>query len=233
MKRSVTALALWAALLPLVTIHVCYGVAAMLDHVPLCLPYVTGCTSTSSTGRALPESLLFRAGMIPSAVLVLLFWQRCADFLRTMGGTGTTPVLLRAAGVVAAAFLILYTVTLGLTDDPYRALRRAGINGYFLGNFAAQIALVIGYGRAVTHQRAGSSRWLTGIVIVVPVMALIGEALKVGGVAKNPVNNVVEWNAIVLVCLYYAVVATVWRHHGFAASLHSDSSGGQPASPRS
>ena len=92
------ALPYWAAIVPLVTVNVCYVVAIGLDHLPACIPYLTGCTSVSSTGRIAPESLIFRAGMLPSALIVALFWQRCATFLRLGGQSGSRLVPLQERG---------------------------------------------------------------------------------------------------------------------------------------
>ena len=62
---NLRALPLWAAVVPLVTVNVCYLIAVGMEHVPACIPYLSGCTSVSSTGRIAPESLIFRAGMLP------------------------------------------------------------------------------------------------------------------------------------------------------------------------
>ena len=61
-SRYQQALPLWAAVVPLVTINVCYVLGVSLDHLPACIPYLSGCTSVSSTGRIAPESLLSKAG---------------------------------------------------------------------------------------------------------------------------------------------------------------------------
>lgn len=126
---DVRTLPLWAAVLPLVTINICYLVSISLDHLPACIPYISGCTSVSSTGRLPPESLIFRAGMLPLAVVVLLVWRRCATFLELGGQSGVRLTSIRLLGVAAALSLVLYTVTLGLAGNEYKILRRIGIDG--------------------------------------------------------------------------------------------------------
>ncbi len=211
------ALPFWAALLPLLTIHVCYLVAAGLDHLPLCVPHVTGCTSTSATGRLLPESLLFRAGMIPAAVIILLFWDRCATFLQHGDQSTSRAHAIRLCGAAAALSLILYTVNLGIVGDSHRLMRRIGIDGFFVGNYIAQLLLLFFYGPMSRPTTRFIRRCLVVVCVLLPAALVVGEGLKWSGVAKDPVNNVVEWNGLALVCGYYALVAWLWRGHGFVA----------------
>ncbi len=96
------ALPLWAAVIPLATVNVCYLVAVGLEHVPACIPYFSGCTSVSSTGRIAPERFIFLAGMLPSVVILMFFWQRFAMFLTLCGQFGSRVVILPLLGIAAA-----------------------------------------------------------------------------------------------------------------------------------
>ena len=72
---SLNFLPLLTALLPALAINFCYLLAASQGHVPWCIPYLEGCTSISATGRQAPESYLFRALIIPTAVLLVFYWR--------------------------------------------------------------------------------------------------------------------------------------------------------------
>ncbi len=109
---NMRALPLFAAVVPLGTVVICYLVAVSLGHVPVCIPNFSGCTSVSSAGRMLPESLIFRAGMLPTALVLVLFWQRCATFLALGGQSGLRLVMLRILGVVIAMSLAIYAQAL-------------------------------------------------------------------------------------------------------------------------
>lgn len=217
---DVRTLPLWAAMLPLVTINICYLVAISLDHLPACFPYVSGCTSVSSTGRLPPESLIFRAGMLPLAIVVLLVWRRCSTFLELGGQSGVRLTSIRLLGVVAALSLVLYTVTLGLVGNEYKILRRIGIDGFALSNYIAQLIFVLSY----RHMRSGTTeklgRWLVAICVTVPAIAIAGELAKWLGVSRHPANNIVAWNALILQCAYFAVLSRLWRQHGFGSEFH-------------
>ena len=64
---SVMPLGWAAALLPLVTIHVCFLVSVFEGHIDLCFPYWEGCSSISRAGRHGTAYFLFKGGMMPAA----------------------------------------------------------------------------------------------------------------------------------------------------------------------
>ena len=225
------ALPYWAAVVPLVTVNVCYVVAIGLDHLPACIPYLTGCTSVSSTGRVAPESLIFRAGMLPSALIVALFWHRCSTFLRLGGQSGSRLVILQVLGVIAALSLVIYAVTLGFEENAYRQWRRVGIIGFALSIFSAEVSLIVFYRpmRIATTEKLW--RWLIVLCVALPLLSIASEVAKWAGAPRHGANNTVAWNAFVVASAYYAVVARIWWQHGFSRQF-SITSAGRAASPR-
>lgn len=224
-------MAIWAAVLPMLTINCCYLVAIGLDHLPACVPYISGCTSVSSTGRFAPESLIFKAGMLSTAVIMVLFWQRCATFLEIGGQSGSRFIAFRFLGVSAALSLTLYALTLGFRGDEYRLLRRIGIDGFALSNFIAQVMFV----RSYRHMRLDATeklwRWLVVFCLALPALGIAAEVAKWGGAPRHTANNIVAWNAFVVLCAYFAVISRFWRHHDFASQSDNTSSG-RATSPR-
>jgi len=216
-------LPLWAAVVPLATVNVCYLIAVGLEHVPACIPYFSGCTSVSSTGRMAPERFIFLAGMLPSVVILAFFWQRSALFLKLGGQCGSRVVTLQVLGIIAGLSLLVYALTLGSEDDGYRQLRRAGINGFAVSTFLAQVLLIAFYRSMRIAATEKHWRWLVGLCAALPLLSIAAEVAKYVGAPRHAANNIVAWNAFVVASAWYAVVARVWWHHGFS---------GRPASPR-
>ena len=212
---NVRALPLFAAVVPLGTVVISYLIAVGLGHVPACVPNFSGCTSVSSAGRLLPESLIFRAGMLSTAAVLVLFWWRCATFLALGGQTGVRLVMLRILGVIIAASLVIYAVTLGLEDDGYRQLRRVGINGFAISTLMAEVLLISCYRSMRIVATEKFLRWLIVLCCALPLLGLAAEVAKWAGVPRHAANNIVAWNAFVVASAYYAVVARIWRRHGF------------------
>lgn len=208
-------LPLLAAVLPLLTINASYWLAVYMEHFPACITYITGCTSVSSTGRMLPESLVFRAGMVPTAVLLVLVWHRCAAFLEQTDQFETRILSLRILAVVAAASLILYTLTLGFPGDFYRSVRRTGINGFAICNYSAQVLFVVYYRRLRIPETKKILRVLIIVCAALPAMAIVGEVIKALGGPSHPINNMLAWNAFVLLSVYFAAMARLWHRHNF------------------
>ncbi len=225
------ALPLWAAVVPLVTVNVCYVLGVSLDHLPACIPYLSGCTSVSSTGRIAPESLVSKAGLLSSSVVLVFLWLRCATFLQLGGQSPSRLTLLRVLGFLAALFLALYSVTLGLREEEYRILRRIGIDGFALSSLLAQVLFVVLYRPMRIDATKKLTRWLIALCIVLPLLGIAAEVAKWAGVPRRPANNTVAWNAFVVIGAYYAVLGRIWWHHGFASEF-SITSSGRATSPR-
>jgi hypothetical protein len=169
--------------------------------------------------------------MLPSALIVALFWQRCATFLRLGGQSGSRLVTLQVLGFIAALSLVVYAVTLGFEDNAYRQLRRVGIIGFALGTFTAEVSLIIFYRpmRIATTEKLW--RWLIVLCVALPLLSITAEVAKWVGAPRHGANNTVAWNAFLVASAYYAVVARIWWQHGFSSQF-TITSAGRAASPR-
>lgn len=222
---------LWAAIVPLVTINVCYLVAVDMEHVRACVPYLEGCTAVSSTGRKPPESLIFKAGFLPSALVLAFFWNYCARFLELHGQVGARLQTLRLLGVIAGISLAVYALSLGLNDGYYPEMRRAGIVGFTLSTFLAEVLFWVFYAPLRSDATKRIWLWLIVCSLALPMLDIIAEIAKWAGAPRKATNNTVAWNAFVITSVYYALVARLWWHDGFVSQLSLRSSG-RAASPR-
>lgn len=231
MKRlSFAAVPLWAAIVPLVTINVTYFIATDLEHVRSCIPYLQGCASVSSTGREFPESLVFKAGFLPTALVLVIFWHLCATFLAQVGQASAKLHTLRILGAMAGVSLTVYALTLGLNDGVFPELRRAGIVGFTLCTFLAEVLFWMWYAPLRIAATRRIWLWLVLLSLALPMLDVISEVAKWAGAPRKPTNNTIAWNAFVITSVYYAVVARLWWHHAFGYQLASTSAG-RAASP--
>jgi len=222
---SIRFIPLWAAIVPLVTINVCYLVAVDLEHVRACIPYLDGCTAVSSTGRKVPESLIFKAGFLPTALVLAVFWHYCARFLELNGQVGARLHTLSMLGVIAGISVTLYALTLGLNDGYYPELRRAGIVGFTLSTFLAEVLFWTFYAPLRFDATKRIWLWLIVLSLALPMLDIISEIAKMAGAPRKSMNNTIAWNAFVTTSAYYVVVARLWWHHGFESQLSLRSGG--------
>ncbi|TDJ45981.1 MAG: hypothetical protein E2O52_05685 [Gammaproteobacteria bacterium] len=213
-------LALWTGLLPFIVINLAYLGSVLGGHIASCIPYIAGCTSISSAGRYGLSYYFFKAGMLPAAMLLAGFWILCRRWLIELGDdNGAMVRCITVLGVLAAAFLSLYTVFLGSSGDFYNLMRRFGVTLYFGFSGLAQIMLLA----RLRRLRAAGAAQIPNPLLRLMLLLLL--ALLIVGLASIPISNfivdkhrprnIVEWNFALLMIGYYVLIWRAWRATGF------------------
>lgn len=211
----VRGLPLVTGLVPLVGINLAYWIGVDSDVIPACIPYLDGCTSISATGRYPPGDRLFRAVMLPQAVLLAVTWYFAASWLRSLSpqSKAATPALV--FGLVGAAALILYVSFLGTKEPFYEFMRRFGIYLYFLGTGIAQIVLTLGL---------EDSRWRRGMLWVLAVpwaLGLLNFAQKAVRDDSRGLENAIEWIVSVFLQVWFLLLYVGWRRTNFRVTVRT------------
>lgn len=207
-----------ASVLPLTTTHVCYLVSAWYGHVPWCIPYWDSCTSISATGREFPAKWLFKAGMIPTALVTALLWWCAWGWLQQRN----VPTQLRALrampllGSVAAVSLILYTLALGEVGEGYRIIRRTGVVLAFALTYLSQLLLVqllgslarIDNNPVILLWQRRMMRLLV-LLLLVGVLSVALDALL--GDGYDDIEDAFEWIMALMLHIYFALLAMFWH----------------------
>lgn len=220
---NVNVIPLLAALLPIIGINIAYIISVSYGHVPSCFVYFEGCTTVSATGRAAPESLWFRAIIIPSAVISMILWRMTGAWLQCMEQQlyrGT--VIIQTLGVIAGIFLIVYTVALGFIGPEYTFQRRLGVISFFGLTYLAELLLARRLWYIALNQPgvyplklAKQKLYLCTFLLVVGLISIPISNF----VGKDELENIVEWNFSILVYAYFFLVYRGWRATGFKAEL--------------
>ena len=211
---------------PIVAVNASYLIGVSAGRLPVCFPYFDGCASISATGRYPPASFLFKAVMMPEAVLLAVYWIFSVAWFRALerstGEPGRGGTAIGVLGTTSALFLILYVTFLG-TDEPfYSFMRRFGVYFYFLLAVLAQILLAV----KVLRLPAGTySSSVAGIVRVQLVLSLLPFALGVLNLVlkavledSNPSENIIEWLFALMMQTYFVLSYFTWRDTEFSAS---------------
>ncbi len=155
--------------------------------------------------------------MLPYATLLAGYWLLCTAWLHRLGGESRALVWIPVLGVVSALFLVLYATFLGSDGDFYRLMRRYGVIVYFAFNFLAQLLMA-----ARLHGLAALPfpRWVVQAKVALCAgMLVLGLVNVVGGVVladNDAFENVIEWNAALLMTAYYFMTWWAWRKDGFS-----------------
>ena len=222
-KMNVSIIPLVAALLPIIAINVAYVIAAHYGHVPSCFVYFDGCTTVSATGREAPESLWFRATIIPSAVVSMICWRMTGAWLHCLEQQvykGT--IIIQTLGIMAGVFLITYSVALGFIGPEFTFQRRLGVISFFSCTYLAELLLARRLWYIALKQPgvyplklAKYKLYLCTFLLVVG-LASIPISNYIG---KDELENIVEWNFSILVYAYFFLIYLGWKATGFKAEL--------------
>jgi hypothetical protein len=224
-ERALWLLPLLAGLLPLLATVVAYRLSIRLGLVPECNPFVEGCVSISRAARHDLPNILFRAMLLPAAVLQSLCWLLCPAWLRTLGAPPTRwERLLPALGVAAGLFLVLYGSFLGTEGEGYRWMRRYGVVFYF-GLTCICMLVVCGQMRAApggdgSHRQAATMQ--LALCALLPLLGLAHVLLPLWWPAptlRDALENITEWWAGAIFTVFFVLLAWAWRRAGFRVSL--------------
>ncbi|HEU0289445.1 MAG TPA: hypothetical protein VFR39_01655, partial [Burkholderiales bacterium] len=202
-----------------------------LDLIPPCNPFLDGCVSISRAARHDLPNHVFRALVLPAAVLQALTWPLCAAWLKGLGAaTSGTLRVLPWLGVLAGIFLVLYGTFLGTDGQAYRWMRRYGVIFYF-GLTYLSMLITSGALWRLTQARsiappAHLDRWLVvlcAITLAIGLIQVFAPPLLGGADLKNRLENILEWYAALAFTLFFLALAWLWRHTRYNARLASGS----------
>lgn len=215
--RPLWLLALAAALVPLLTIHSTYLLAAWEGAIDWCLPYWESCTSISGTGRHGSAYFLFKGTMLPGALLGVLFWWLNGVWLEALGAQDRGTPWLFWLGLVAGLSLGFYTLALGHTGDAFWLMRRIGVVLYLALTFMAQVLVSAGLSRIPAWARHGRRLLrLCQLTLAVGVASLIMDAIAPA--LHERFEDAFEWWLALLLNLNALWIALFWRRSGFHAT---------------
>ena len=201
------------ALLPFLAVHAAYLLAAGSGYVEWCMPYIDSCTSISATGRRPPASFVFRGVMLPSAMLMMLFWWLHWFWLERMHSRVRSRHAMLALGWVACIGLVLYVTVLGEVGDLWRLQRRIGTVLFFSFTFLAQL-LLAGMLRNLTDNPValavgGRLLRLCRIILLIGLFSVLMQLLSEDW--HDRIEDAIEWQLALLLQLNFLLTAGLWR----------------------
>jgi len=214
--RSLALLFWTAALLPFLSVHSSFFLAASQGHVDWCMPYWDSCTSISATGRQMPEKALFKLGMLPSAFLMGFLWWHIRRWLMLALAEKSRHRInsMFTLGCLAGFFLLLYTLALGVEGDSFQRLRRIGVTLSFAFTFLSQLLCTQLFGQvARLSGDAAMLAWHRALLGLLSLLLLVGIASLVLdaqlGDVYDAMEDAFEWNLALLLQLWFAGAAVL------------------------
>ena len=214
---NVRVVALVAALLPFFAVQLTYLVAASHGLVDWCNPYIDSCTSISATGRKPPASYLFRATMLPSAVVMMGYWWLNYVWIGSLRNLSGSSQWLNSwmlwLGILANVGLIMYVTVLGERGDAWATQRRVGTILFFSFTFLSQLLLLAQLRRL--HLERVNVRLLNTMWAVCSALLFLGVLTVVldawNEAWYESVEDAFEWVLSLLLQSNFLLGYFVWR----------------------
>ena len=163
--KRIKKISIWIFIIPIVTINLCLFIAVNghllqetifqvdpIGRTSFTIPYIDGGVSISRTARTYPAYLLFKPGMIITAILLIQYWMANSKLFNKIDNQTKKKQYFLIFGVGSAVFLIIHSIFLGINFEIsiYKFLRRFVLLGFIIFEIAAQTLLVINIVRAKT-----------------------------------------------------------------------------------
>lgn len=218
-------LPLITGLVPIIASFGALAIGIGAGTLDACFPPLDGCLSISATGRKPPGSFLFKALMLPQAVLVFALFVLSARWLGLLAPAlnPRRQQIIWIAGTIAAIAMIVYVTYLGTREPIYEFMRRGGIYFYFVGVVVAEITLALGLQRVAQARDdtvlARQSAWLLRLCLAPLVLGILNLVLKSVLADADAPENAIEWIASLCLQTYMILLFFVWRRTEFQFTL--------------
>ena len=212
-------LPLLAGLLPAAAALIALRLSIALEIIPACNPLLDGCVSISRAARHDLPNHVFRAMVLPAAMLQAATWMLCASWLARAGSDARTTLrVLPWLGLLVGLSLVVYGTFLGTEGQVYRWLRRYGVIAYFGFSYLNMLLVSAALWRVVQagalRPPAQLHRWLIFLCAVTLVIALTEVFLPPlldDPDLKDRLENIIEWYVAAALTLFFAALAWLWR----------------------
>ena len=152
--NRIKTISVWIFVVPIVVLNVCLFISInyhlfentvfavdQIGRSGFTIPYIDGGVSISRSARTFPTYLIFKPGMIITAILLIQYWFANNKLFKSIYNNETKGnKYFLFFGVGSAIFLILHSILLGINfeNDFYKFSRRFILLGFIISQIIAQ-----------------------------------------------------------------------------------------------
>jgi len=229
--NSIRVISLWIFILPVIVLNVCLFISVnynlfentifavdQIGRSAFTIPYIDGGVSISRTARTYPTFLIFKPGMIITAILVIKYWITNNQLFQKIQGNTNKNNKFLVFGVLSAIFLIAHSIFLGvkLDYDIYKFFRRFVLLSFIIFEIIAQVLLVICMFRLKKEKPnlINSDILVLKIILVslLIVIALVSLPFLISS-GHTHFKHALEWNYFIGVVAFYLLTFFFWRKY--------------------
>ena len=227
---SIKKISIWIFIVPVLVLNLCLFISVnyhlfentiftvdQIGRSGFTIPYLDGGVSISRASRTYPTYLLFKPGMILTAILLIQYWIANNKLFKNIDNKIKNNNLFIFFGVGSAIFLIIHATFLGLDieNDLYKFLRRFVLLGFIIFEIVAQTLLVI----KIINTKNKIKEFINNKILFIKI--LLVSLLIVVALISAPILNssdythfkhALEWNYFLGVVSFYLLTFMFWRN---------------------
>jgi hypothetical protein len=226
---QIRSLSLWIFLIPLIAINTCLLISVnyhifensffsvdMIGRSNFTIPYLDGSLSISRASRTFPQFLIFKPGMVITAVLLFFYWFKNNTIINHFKNTENKKNNFMIFGILSAVFLIIHSLLLGIETDikMFKLLRRVVLLGFIIFEIVAQSILVVNFYKLnIRLKKFFNPNILKLKILLVSVLifvAIISIPLLIMS-GNIHFKHGLEWNYFIGVILFYLLTSFFWK----------------------
>lgn len=219
-------LPLIAGLLPAIAAVSAFQISVAHGTFPSCNPYLEGCVSISYAGRYGVANHVFRALIVPAAILQAITWLLCTAWFLRIGAKGRSLDWMPWLGLAAGIFLVVYGTFIGTEGKVYQLLRRHGVMVYFGCTYLCMLMAAGQLHRlAVTGIFRPRFRVDLALLVLLALNLLMGlghvfvAPLVLDEEGRDRIEDAVEWWAGTSFTVYFCALAWLWQRTHFRLAV--------------
>ena len=230
-------ISIWIFFVPIVVLNSCLFISVnyhlfentiftvdQIGRSGFTIPYIDGSLSISRSARTYPTYLLFKPGMIITAILLIQYWIANNKLFQKIDKDTKKNKYFLFFGVGSAIFLISHSIFLGFNFDIdlYKFFRRFILLSFIIFEIIAQTLLVINLIK-VKEEIAQfiNKKILTMKIILVTVLIVVAilSAPILNSSEYTHFKHALEWNYFLGVVLFYLLTFLFWKK--YKPSVHT------------
>ena len=228
--NRIRAISIWIFIVPVVVLNICLLISVnfhlfentifsvdQIGRSGFTIPYIDGGLSISRSARTYPTYLIFKPGMIITAILLIQYWLANNKLFKSItNGDVRSNKYFLIFGIGSAIFLISHSVLLGLNfeNDFYKFFRRFVLLGFIIFEIIAQALLVIN----IIKIKAKIEKLINKNILILKII-LVSTLIIVAFLSAPILNSTeythfkhaLEWNYFLGIVSFYLLTFLFWK----------------------
>ena len=222
-------ISIWIFIIPVLVLNLCLFISVnyhlfentifsvdQIGRSGFTIPYLDGGISISRSSRTYPTYLLFKPGMILTAILLIQYWIANNKLFKSIDNEKKNNNFFLFFGIGSAIFLIIHAIFLGLDieNNLYKFLRRVVLLGFIIFEVIAQTLLII----KIINVKSKIKELINSKILFIKIILV--STLIIVALSSAPILNsseytqfkhALEWNYFLGVVSFYFLTFMFWR----------------------